>query len=1035
MLWLLPALAGQSFKIATVAGTDTLREGAAATTAMLRLPMSVAVDAAGNLYIADARANRVRKVSAAGIITTVAGDGVEEWYGDGGPATQASLDTPVSVAVDKNGNVYIAESGSNRVRKVSAATGVISTIAGNGSSGTSGDGGQAVNAGFSPYSLAVDPDGNVYIADWMNDRVRKVNVATGVITTVAGVGNTGYSGDNGPAASATLAGPSGIAIDPAGNVYICDQYNLVIRKVAAATGVITTIAGTGAPGDSGDNGPALSARFMLPDTIALDPAGTKLYISNLDRIRVIDLESNRITAFAGTGDMGFSGDSGPAGLAQFSIPMGIAVSAAGHVFIADTGNARIRRVRDGQIDSVAGTDAKDGGPATSAYLAEPESVAVAANGDLFITDTAHHRVRKVAASDGRISTIAGTGVGGVSSTQVAFPTAAVVDPEGNVVFSDFGGNRIQRVSPGGGGMTTIAGSPTGRAGASGDGGPSAAALLNGPSSLAYDRAGNLYIADMMNFRVRKVEAETGKIVTVAGTGQIGTAGVGGRAVDANVMPFGVAVDAAGNLYIADIANRVLKVDATTNLLSIVAGTGAAGYSGDGGPATAARLKVPAALAFDSAGNLYISDLGNLVIRRVNTAGVIHTVAGTGEPDLGTENGPALTTGLGAAGLSVNAAGEIFLADALHDRIRKLTPVVVAGFAGAGGNNQSGTPGQRITLTVTVTDSSGGPVQGVEVAFAVTSGSATLNPPRAISGADGRASTTVLLGIAPGAVVVAATTGGMPPVVFNLTVNPPVTVPQARISAGGVVGASLSLPAKRTLAVGGIGSIFGENFLSSGVTGRRVESGDLVNGKVPTTFLGVCVVVGPVRAPVFAAYPNQINFQVPDVAEGAAVPVRVVAGCGTASETTTNAENVVIQASAPEFFYARLKEDGCNPVVAVDAISGTILGGAELGGGFTPSKPKDVVTLYGTSFGRTGPWTAPGAFPDAIAPVTAQAKLTIGGREVPAANILYVGVAPFNPGLYQVNVILPDDLPDGDLPVVLTVGGSASPAGPYLTVRR
>ena len=221
----------------------------------------MAVDASGNLYIADTGNNRIRKVSATGIITTVAGNGSAGYSGDGGPATSAQLDGPEGVAVDGSGNLYIADTCNNRIRKVSA-TGIITTVAGNGSAGYSGDGGPATSAQLSlPAGVAVDGSGNLYIADSGNNRIRKVS-ATGIITTVAGNGSPGYSGDGGPATSAQLNQPAGVAVDASGNLYIADSSNNRIRKVSA-TGIITTVAGNGFDGYSGDGGPATSAATQL----------------------------------------------------------------------------------------------------------------------------------------------------------------------------------------------------------------------------------------------------------------------------------------------------------------------------------------------------------------------------------------------------------------------------------------------------------------------------------------------------------------------------------------------------------------------------------------------------------------------------------------------------------------------------------------------------------------------------------------------------------------------------------------------------
>jgi CSLREA domain-containing protein len=567
----------------------------------------VAVDASGNLFIADGQNRRVRKVNTAtGVITTVAGTGTDGFAGDGGAATSASLAWPHGVAVDAAGNLFIAARDNNRIRRVDAATGLITTVAGSGPTGYdggsfAGDGGLATSASlFSPSGVAVDAAGNLFIADTNTYRVRKVDAATGIITTVAGTGPPVlYGGDGGAATSARLNGPQGVAVDAAGNLFIADTSNHRVRKVAgvaaagpivvrvgpgagvgtAVTGIITTVAGTGPPVlYGGDGGPATSASLDQPIGVAVDAAGN-LFISDYSnaRIRKVDAATGIITTVAGSGVQGFSGDVGLAISARLSNPEGVAVDAAGNLFIADTENDRIRRVdaATGVITAVAGTGTRgfsgDGGPATSANLSNPRGVAVDGAGNLFIADTLSHHVRKVAAATDIITTVAGTD---------------------SCCFS-------------------------------GDGGPATSAGLNAPEGVAVDAAGNIFIADTGYHRVRRVDAATRVITTVAGTGTRGFSGDGGPATSASLdQPFGVAVDAAGNLFISDYSNaRIRKVDAATGLITTVAGSGPTGYdggsfAGDGGLATSASLFPPSGVAVDAAGNLFIADAGNNRIRKV-----------------------------------------------------------------------------------------------------------------------------------------------------------------------------------------------------------------------------------------------------------------------------------------------------------------------------------------------------------------------------------------------------------------------------------
>jgi len=337
--------------ISTVAGNGSefySGDGGPATSAELNCPIGVAVDAAGNLYIADCNNNRIRKVTAAtGVITTVAGNGGTGGYsGDGGAATSASLYYPTGVAVDTAGNLYIADGDNNRIRKVTAATGVITTIAGTGIQGYSGDGGAATSASlYYPSGVAVDVAGNLYIADEGNNCIRKLTATTGVITTVAGNGAFGYSGDGGAATSASLNYPSGVAVDVAGNLFIADQQNNTIRKVTAATGVITTVAGNGTPDYSGDGSAATSASLNYPSGVAVDVAGN-LFIADQqnNRIRKVTAATGVITTVAGNGLTSYSGDGGYATSAHLYRPTCVALDSSGNFFIADFSHYCIRKV-------------------------------------------------------------------------------------------------------------------------------------------------------------------------------------------------------------------------------------------------------------------------------------------------------------------------------------------------------------------------------------------------------------------------------------------------------------------------------------------------------------------------------------------------------------------------------------------------------------------------------------------------------------------------------------------------------------------
>ncbi|MCA1674133.1 MAG: hypothetical protein LC799_18695, partial [Actinobacteria bacterium] len=582
---------------------------------------SVTPDASGNLWLTDPGNHRVQMLSPSGVITTVAGNGTAGFSGDGGPATAAQLSNPYAVAVDGAGNAYVADTGNHRVRKIDAS-GVITTIAGDGIYDSTGDGGPATAARLgSPEFLAVDGSGGLIVGG--GEQVRRID-ATGIISTVAGNGSWGFSGDGGPATAAGLERVAGLALDGMGNLYVAETAR--VRKVDTS-GIIRTVAGTGESGWSTDTGPATAKRIGAVSGIAVDSAGT-LYIGDYLSHRIRKVTGNTISTFAGGGTANI-GDGGPATDARLAVPAGIGSGPDGSLYVADFDDHRIRRVdRSGAITTVAGTGTPgfsgDGGPATAAQLQNPIGVAADGAGNVYITDSGNNRIRRIDPG-GRIQTIAGDGTyassgdgGPASAAQLGWPYLITVDAAGAVYFSE--SSRVRRIDPGGT-ITTVAG--TGSWEYSGDGGPATAAGLNGPLGLAVDGAGNLFIGDWM--RLRRVDT-SGIITTVAGTGTSGYSGDGGPAVDAEIsVAAGLAVDASGNLFFADVLNwRVRRVDAN-GIISTVAGNGVPGEAVDGGPATEASFDFPYGVALDGS-DLIVSDPYNSRVRRVG--GVANAGPGT-----------------------------------------------------------------------------------------------------------------------------------------------------------------------------------------------------------------------------------------------------------------------------------------------------------------------------------------------------------------------------------------------------------------------
>jgi hypothetical protein len=731
---------------------------------------------AGSLYVADDGA--VRRVSArTGWLTNLMGTGSVGPLGDGGPATKATVGA-CGVAFDHAGNLVIADR-TGRIRVVADRTGTfygqamtrgdIYTVAGGGPSGAEGV--PATQARLSePSDVAVDRVGNLVIDDQDNLRIRVVAARTGAfygkamtagdIYTVAGRGTLGPIGDGGPAWHAGLA-PDGVIVDRAGNLVIGDSGNDRIRVVAGSTGTfygqamtkgdIYTIAGTGTGGFSGDGGPATSAELSGPGTPALDAAGNLVFADSQNhRVRVVAestgtfygqaMTTGDIYTVAGDGSQGFSGDGGPATSAEFQNPLGIVVDGAGNLVIGDANNNRVRVVAEstgtfygqamttGDIYTAVGNGSPGfsggGGPATSAQLNLPTGVALDGACNLLIADAGNYRVRAVAAASGTfygramtagdIYTVAGDGIQGFSGdggpatgAELDFPFAVTVDPAGNLVLSDFDLVRVVADSTGtfygqamtAGDIYTVAGDGT--RGFSGDGGPATSAELGGPGKVAIDAAGNLVIPDASNSRVRVVAERTGTfygqamsagdIYTVAGGGT-GGIGDGGPATAARLNgPEAVAVDAAGNLVIADTGNQRIRVVAertgtfygqamTVGDIYTVAGGGTGGI-GDGGPAKRANFADPFDVAVDAAGNLVLTDTQHNRIRVVAdstgtfygkpmTAGDIYTVAGDGTQGFAGDGGPATKAMLfNPESIAVDASGRLVIADTINERIR------------------------------------------------------------------------------------------------------------------------------------------------------------------------------------------------------------------------------------------------------------------------------------------------------------------------------------------------------------------------------
>lgn len=654
----------QQYTISTAAGGVPPSTPTGALNISIGPPQRVAVDAAGNYYFSSS--NAVFKVDGSGTLTLLAGNGRPGFSGDGGPAPQAQLNAPQGIAVDAAGDLFIADSGNNRIRKVTP-DGIIHTIAGQGTGGFFGNEGPATQAMIhAPGGVAVNGSGNLYIADTGNHDVRLVT-PDGIIHQFAGNSYAGFLADGGPATGTNLFAPEDVAVGPNNVIYIADTGNSRIRTVDQ-NGIIQTVAGNGTIGIAGDSGAATSASLAIPYAVTVDSSGN-FYIADFgnDRIRMVNSKGTIVTV-VGSGLYGFAGDGAAATQAKMYLPSGVAVDGSGNVYIADQWNLRIRKLASGNISTVAGNGmlsySGDGGPATRAQLNGPQGTAVDSAGNLFISDTRNGVVRKV--SGGTISTVSGT--------SLVYPRGMAADLNGNVFVADSVDNKVKRIGPDGT-VAVVAGNGT--SGYGGDGGAATSAMLHSPLGVAVDRAGNLYIADFGNNVIREVSA-AGTIATVAGNLTQGYAGDGAAAAQASLNgPGGVAVDASGNLYIADTNNHAIREVTGDGVIRTIAGTGVAGYTGDGGPATQAQIISPIGIVVDGSGNVYISDAA-MRIRKFLPGGSITTIAGDGNSGYFGDNGAATLAALNRpAGLALDSSGNLYIADAGNNAIRRLQPAAAS----------------------------------------------------------------------------------------------------------------------------------------------------------------------------------------------------------------------------------------------------------------------------------------------------------------------------------------------------------------------
>lgn len=583
--------------VTSLAGTPEATGSADGVGSMARFnrPNGIAVDAAGNLYVADTFNSTIRKITPAGVVTTVAGLAGQSGHADG-KGSDARFDYPEGVTVDAAGNLYIADTDNSMIRKITPA-GVVTTLAGRWPYVGPNDGTGSDATFDTPEAIAVDAAGNVYVADTDDFIIRKVTPA-GVVTTIAGKGRTpGKSDGNGSAAR--FDSPTGIALDNAGNIYVADTANNTVRKITPA-GDVSTLAGT--PGTFGStDATGSAARFTTPAGVAVDASGN-IYVADLNNSTVRKITPlGVVTTLAGAAPE-FGTNDGNGSAARFAFPRQIAADRVGNVYVADTGYSTIRKIStSGDVTTIAGTAGSTGttdGIGSAARFNAPRGVAVDPAGNVYVADTGNHTIRKIT-TGGAVSTLAGTAAVRGSSDGIGptarfdNPSGLALDSAGNVYVADTGNSSVRKVTPAGV-VTTLSND------------------FDEPRGIAVDRNGNVFVADTADFTIDKINS-SGLVTVVAGRSRRDGSddGVGSDARFSG--PRGLALDGLDDIYVADSGNSTIRKIAPDGTVTTIAGMVDATASTDG-IGTAARFDNPAGLAFDGSGNLYVSDTFNNAIR-------------------------------------------------------------------------------------------------------------------------------------------------------------------------------------------------------------------------------------------------------------------------------------------------------------------------------------------------------------------------------------------------------------------------------------
>ncbi|MDP7578497.1 MAG: hypothetical protein QGF12_03010 [SAR202 cluster bacterium] len=683
--------------ITTIAGVG-YRTGISAKEADAGWPFGVVRRPDGDLIVNDYHGNRIFRIDQQGILHAFAGDGVPGDSGDGGPAINARVDGPHDLALDKHGNLYFSDLHNQTFRRIDYETGIITRVAGSGQVGRGGDGGPALDAEMdTTCGIAIDNDGNLYLSSEWTNNIRRVNSETGIIELFAGQdarhypseqGTSrpasgpgyslgGYHGDGGPAKDAAFFHPEHLAMDSRDNLYVCDNSNDRIRKIDMETGIVTTVLGNGQRSSSGDGGLAIEASTLMPDAICTD-SNDNLYVGEKYgfRVRKVDAGTGIVTTLVGNGVPGNGGENVLGSETECnSCEGGIWADPDGTVFWSDC-SGRLRRYdgETGLVSTVFGGTSVNDGPALEAFVSGPQGISVAPNGHIYWADRMNQCIRVLEPGTWETRVIAGNGArayggdnGPATEAYLGNPCDVSVDSQGRVVIADMRHGHVRRVDNDGI-IRNIAGAAF--QWDKGDGGPAIGANLSYPVAVAHDSKDNIYIGDGIG-RIRRVDAQTGTIETVVGKGLAGYSGDHGPATQAHIgNPQGIYLDDVGALYFADSTYHVIRKVDTYGVITTVAGTGQEGSSPDGAIASKAKISRPQSVVVGSNRTVYFTDTGNRKVRRITIDGSLETVAGSDTPGDYGDHGSATEAGLNEPhGIAIYGGCVLLISDYYNNKIR------------------------------------------------------------------------------------------------------------------------------------------------------------------------------------------------------------------------------------------------------------------------------------------------------------------------------------------------------------------------------